>query len=336
METHAFFERTATCRCLPISAARPEPRIASAIRACGRAFRARWPRPPRACISTQALLAALAARGIERASLTLHVGAGTFAPVRDRASGAAQDAQRALRDPGRRHALRSSAPRAGRARRGRRHHRGTRARVGRAVRRRGRGCAAAAARGETALFIRPGFRFRVVDALLTNFHLPQSTLLMLVAAFAGRAQVLAAYAHAVAARYRFFSYGDAMLVWPTAPRSDGVMTAHRPQRCSSSCWRATARRAAGGCTCRAARSRRRRSCRSVPTARSRAMTPAGARGAGRADRSRQYLSSDAAAGAGDRGAAPCRSARFHGLAAPDPDRLGRLPGIQSGDLAPDR
>jgi S-adenosylmethionine:tRNA ribosyltransferase-isomerase len=68
--------------------------------------------------------------------------------------------------------------------------------------------------GETTLFIRPGFHFRVIDALLTNFHLPQSTLLMLVAAFAGRETVLAAYAHAVSERYRFFSYGDAMLLCP--------------------------------------------------------------------------------------------------------------------------
>jgi S-adenosylmethionine:tRNA ribosyltransferase-isomerase len=66
--------------------------------------------------------------------------------------------------------------------------------------------------GETDLFITPGFRFRVSDALLTNFHLPESTLLMLVCAFAGREAVLAAYQHAIAARYRFFSYGDAMLL----------------------------------------------------------------------------------------------------------------------------
>jgi S-adenosylmethionine:tRNA ribosyltransferase-isomerase len=66
--------------------------------------------------------------------------------------------------------------------------------------------------GETRLFIKPGFRFRVVDALLTNFHLPESTLLMLVCAFAGREPVLRAYRHAIEARYRFFSYGDAMLV----------------------------------------------------------------------------------------------------------------------------
>ena len=62
------------------------------------------------------------------------------------------------------------------------------------------------------LFIRPGYRFRVIDLLLTNFHLPESTLLMLVSAFAGHARVMAAYRHAVAQRYRFFSYGDAMLL----------------------------------------------------------------------------------------------------------------------------
>ena len=68
--------------------------------------------------------------------------------------------------------------------------------------------------GETDIFIRPGYRFRVVDALLTNFHLPESTLIVLVAAFAGRERVLAAYRHAIAARYRFYSYGDAMFVTP--------------------------------------------------------------------------------------------------------------------------
>jgi S-adenosylmethionine:tRNA ribosyltransferase-isomerase len=66
--------------------------------------------------------------------------------------------------------------------------------------------------GETRLFIRPGYRFRVVDRLLTNFHLPRSTLLMLISAFAGVEAVRRAYAHAIQKRYRFFSYGDAMLV----------------------------------------------------------------------------------------------------------------------------
>ena len=64
--------------------------------------------------------------------------------------------------------------------------------------------------GDTTIFITPGFRFQVVDALLTNFHLPKSTLMMLVSAFAGYEHVMALYRHAIAQRYRFFSYGDAM------------------------------------------------------------------------------------------------------------------------------
>jgi S-adenosylmethionine:tRNA ribosyltransferase-isomerase len=75
------------------------------------------------------------------------------------------------------------------------------------------GGAARAGAGLATLFITPGYRFRVVDGLLTNFHLPGSTLLMLVSAFAGREQVLAAYREAIAARYRFYSYGDAMLIF---------------------------------------------------------------------------------------------------------------------------
>jgi S-adenosylmethionine:tRNA ribosyltransferase-isomerase len=77
---------------------------------------------------------------------------------------------------------------------------------------------------ETRLFIRPGFEFQLVDAMVTNFHLPESTLLMLVSAFAGREHVLAAYAHAVRERYRFFSYGDAMLVMPTHVRPSSART----------------------------------------------------------------------------------------------------------------
>jgi S-adenosylmethionine:tRNA ribosyltransferase-isomerase len=71
--------------------------------------------------------------------------------------------------------------------------------------------------GETDIFITPGFEFRVVNRLITNFHLPRSTLMMLVSAFAGHAHVMALYRHAVAQRYRFFSYGDAMLLERTAP-----------------------------------------------------------------------------------------------------------------------
>jgi S-adenosylmethionine:tRNA ribosyltransferase-isomerase len=77
---------------------------------------------------------------------------------------------------------------------------------------------------ETRLFIRPGFEFQLVDAMVTNFHLPESTLLMLVSAFAGREHVLAAYAHAVRERYRFFSYGDAMLVTPPHARPPTTTT----------------------------------------------------------------------------------------------------------------
>ena len=72
-------------------------------------------------------------------------------------------------------------------------------------------------RGETDIFIRPGYRFETVDAMITNFHLPESTLIMLVSAFAGHANVMAAYREAVAERYRFFSYGDAMFVTSQEP-----------------------------------------------------------------------------------------------------------------------
>ena len=75
--------------------------------------------------------------------------------------------------------------------------------------------------GETQIFIFPGYRITSVDALVTNFHLPESTLLMLVSAFAGRERMLAAYRHAVEQRYRFFSYGDAMLILPPASRRPG-------------------------------------------------------------------------------------------------------------------
>ncbi|MDB6010673.1 MAG: S-adenosylmethionine:tRNA ribosyltransferase-isomerase [Gammaproteobacteria bacterium] len=96
------------------------------------------------------------------------------------------------------------------------------------------GRAAAIWSGETRLFIRPGFEFQLVDAMVTNFHLPESTLLMLVSAFAGREHVLAAYAHAVSERYRFFSYGDAMLVMPTQTRpTQSAPTKTQPTRARS-------------------------------------------------------------------------------------------------------
>ena len=148
-----------------------------------------------------AVLAALRERGVETAAITLHVGAGTFQPVR---------AER-LQE----HRMHSesvvAAVAAARARGGRVIAVGTTsvrslesaARAGGSLQ---------ATTGETDIFITPGFEFRVVDALLTNFHLPRSTLMMLVSAFAGHAHVMALYRHAVEARYRFFSYGDAMLL----------------------------------------------------------------------------------------------------------------------------
>ncbi|MGD0732482.1 MAG: tRNA preQ1(34) S-adenosylmethionine ribosyltransferase-isomerase QueA [Terracidiphilus sp.] len=161
---------------------------------------------------TQPMLDALAARGVEVARITLHVGLGTFAPLRvERVnevrlhrerytlSASAADAVNRAVSEGRRIVA-----------------------VGTTVVRTLESAEAAALQagdnelkphsGVTEIFISPGFEFRLVDALLTNFHLPQSSLLMLVSAFAGRERVLAAYAHAVREKYRFFSYGDCMFV----------------------------------------------------------------------------------------------------------------------------
>ena len=157
-----------------------------------------------------ALLAALRARGVELGHVTLHVGAGTFQPMRV--------------DDIREHRMHSEwinvgAELVAQVRR-------TRAAGGRVV---AVGTTVLRAlesalvdgelqpfAGETSIFIFPGYRIRSVDALLTNFHLPESTLLMLVSAFAGKPRIFAAYEHAVRERYRFFSYGDAMLLFPEA------------------------------------------------------------------------------------------------------------------------
>jgi len=160
---------------------------------------------------TPRLIAALEAAGIGHATVTLHVGAGTFLPVKaadtaghrmhaewgEIGAGAAAAVNRARAGGGRVVAVGSTALRlletaadaAGRVR---------------------------PFAGETALFVTPGYRFRAVDALLTNFHLPRSTLFMLVAAFAGLDRMHAAYAHAIASGYRFYSYGDACLLLPEA------------------------------------------------------------------------------------------------------------------------
>ncbi|MBS0376425.1 MAG: tRNA preQ1(34) S-adenosylmethionine ribosyltransferase-isomerase QueA [Proteobacteria bacterium] len=157
-----------------------------------------------------ALLDTLAARGVATADLTLHVGAGTFQPLRSEDLDAHRMHPEWLTVP----AATVAAVEAARARGGRVVAVGTT--VVRSLESAAAGGRLAAYAGETRLFIRPGYRFRVVDALVTNFHLPESTLLMLVCAFAGRETVLGAYAHAVRNRYRFFSYGDAMFVTPAA------------------------------------------------------------------------------------------------------------------------
>ena len=157
---------------------------------------------------TPALLERLAARGIERTELTLHVGYGTFKPVRvDRVDDHVVDPEAFTVGE----AAAAALPRA--------RHEGRRViAVGTTTTRALESLQLDAngdvvpASADTQLFIRPGHDFRIVQGLITNFHLPQSSLLMLVAAFAGRERVLEAYRHAVAAGYRFYSYGDAMLI----------------------------------------------------------------------------------------------------------------------------
>ncbi len=157
---------------------------------------------------TPQLLTSLADRGVEIADLTLHVGYGTFQPIRvDRVEDHVLDAERyeicgataaainRARSEGRRVIAVGT----------------TTTRTLEAVARANNG-AIVAGRGETDLFLYPGAEFLVVGGLLTNFHLPQSSLLMLVSAFAGRDRIRTAYDAAIAGRYRFYSYGDAMLI----------------------------------------------------------------------------------------------------------------------------
>ena len=164
---------------------------------------------------TPEILEELKARGVEIARLTLHVGLGTFQPVRAErtedirlhaesytiSAEAAEAVNRARREGRRIVAAGTTSTRTLEA-------------VAREAEKAGRdmGSAFWAHSGSTSLFLSPGAEFKVVGGLLTNFHLPESTLLMLVSAFAGRENVLAAYVHAVEERYRFFSYGDCMLI----------------------------------------------------------------------------------------------------------------------------
>lgn len=159
------------------------------------------------------LLAALRARGVAFGHVTLHVGAGTFQPVRV--------------DSLDQHVMHSEWLNVGaelveqirrtRAAGGRVVAVGTT--VVRALESALQGDELQPFAGETRIFILPGYRIRSVDAMVTNFHLPESTLLMMVSAFAGRERVFAAYRHAIANEYRFFSYGDAMLLYPREPET---------------------------------------------------------------------------------------------------------------------
>jgi len=152
------------------------------------------------------VLAALAERGVRSARVTLHVGAGTFQPVRSENLAEHQMHSEWFEVT----AETVAAIAATRERGGRVVAAGTT--TLRALESAALGGELQAGARETQLFITPGFRFNVVDRLVTNFHLPRSTLLMLVSAFAGHDAVLALYRHAIEQRYRFFSYGDAMLL----------------------------------------------------------------------------------------------------------------------------
>jgi S-adenosylmethionine:tRNA ribosyltransferase-isomerase len=171
---------------------------------------------------SEELLAALAARGVERVAITLHVGIGTFKPI-------TAELVHEHRMESERYDIPVAAAEAiARARRAGRRVVAVGTTVVRALE-----SAALAGGGEvragaatSELFVTPGFRFQVVDALLTNFHLPRSTLLLLVAAFAGRERVLAAYDEAIVRGYRFYSYGDAMLL----ERRDEPPTLSAPSR----------------------------------------------------------------------------------------------------------
>ena len=157
---------------------------------------------------TESLLAALAARGVQRAEVTLHVGYGTFKPVRvERVEDHEVDPEVFTVSEAATDALAS-------ARRDRRRVIAVGTTTVRALESlvRGDDGRVEPAHGETRLFIHPGHRFALVDGLITNFHLPRSSLLMLVAAFAGCDRLLDAYREAVERRYRFYSYGDAMLI----------------------------------------------------------------------------------------------------------------------------
>ena len=151
----------------------------------------------------EGLLAQLEARGVQRANVTLHVGAGTFQPVKtENIAEHTMHAERYEVPEATQRAIAACKARGGRV-----------VAVGTTtVRTLESWAKSGEAAGDTRIFITPGFAFEHVDLLITNFHLPKSTLMMLVSALAGYERVMALYAHAIAHRYRFFSYGDAMLL----------------------------------------------------------------------------------------------------------------------------
>jgi S-adenosylmethionine:tRNA ribosyltransferase-isomerase len=155
----------------------------------------------------EGVLAALEARGIARANVTLHVGAGTFQPVKTENLSEHRMHSEWYHIP----QATQDAIAACKARGGRVVAVGTTSVRSLESWAQG-GCSVQSAQGDTQIFITPGFDFKVVDVLITNFHLPKSTLMMLVSAFAGYEHIMALYRHAIAQRYRFFSYGDAMLL----------------------------------------------------------------------------------------------------------------------------
>ncbi len=206
--------RWATRRCRPTSraSATSRPRTPSATRPSIARREGAVAAPTAGLHFTPELLAALDARGISRHFVTLHVGAGTFLPVKAEDTGE----HRMHAEWGEISAETAAALNAARAAGGRIVAVGTTA-LRLLETAAGEDGTIRAFAGETALFITPGYRFKAVDLLMTNFHLPRSTLFMLVAAFSGLETMRAAYAHAIAAGYRFYSYGDACLLHPAEP-----------------------------------------------------------------------------------------------------------------------
>ena len=158
----------------------------------------------------EALLTGLDARGVQRASVTLHVGAGTFQPVKtENIAEHVMHSEWYQVPESTQHAIAACKARGGKV-----------LAVGTTtVRTLESWAASGQTSGDTQIFITPGFEFKVVDRLITNFHLPKSTLMMLVSAFAGYEHIMGLYRHAIAQQYRFFSYGDAMLLTRTATES---------------------------------------------------------------------------------------------------------------------